>query len=201
MTWNPNIPTAEQSPASSQPFILLNDQTWPTIFSENHVAMNNNNQGKHTDVIFQQQTVDPVVTGDWGTIYCKSVSSATGTRNQLFFRTKQFVPNQTNAPQQFTFNQIQLSGTSQQTFLIGGFLLFLGAANITAGSAPISTTINLSPNTSGLIMAIANFADDTLAGTNNITTQILTTSSFKITIQPFGSLSTYQLKYIVIGRQ
>lgn len=204
MTWYPNIPTASQSPAGSQPFILANDQKWPVVFAENHVAMNSNNQGDHEEVIFRKLSADQEVTGDWGTFYCKESASATGAKNQLFYRTRQFVPNQTNLPQQITFTQVNNSGANQQTFLMGGFLIYMGSFSLMSGGggSPTVQDITVSPNPTSIKMALANFNTQIPnANSNRITTRILSSNSFRVNIAPDGAAAPYTIKYIAIGVQ
>ena len=196
-SWNPNIPQPTQSPSSSQPFILINNQNWPTIFGRNHVTMNNNNQGKHGAVIYKTQTALPSVTGDWGTIFSLSVGSNSGTNTQLFYRTKQFVPGQTNSPMQFTFNQVNLVGADQQSFIMGGYLVYFGTFNLNGG-AGTNTTITLSPQPASINTIQVSYNTARLnRDSNSVSVVGLNNFQFKVTQNQGGG--PYTFTYFVIG--
>lgn len=127
MTYSPNSPLPQNSPKQDQPQIKTNYGQWDAVFKENHTALNSNAQGTHSEVVFKNQTVDPDITGTWGTVYSKT---GTGVANQpnLFWRTFKFLPDQDNNPIQLTFNQVVKIGTQQQSFIAGGYIVYFGTA-------------------------------------------------------------------------
>ncbi len=191
--YNPTIPQDNPPPVIATAAIKANFKAYNTIFANNHVAMNDSNQGKHTNVIFQQQTQDPEAT-NFDAIYCKANPSSSGTNLQMFLRVPAFLPNsQANLPQQWTFNKVNTAGPQFQSFLPGGFVMYFG--NITS----VPTTITLSPTPSQIVCAIANanaFANGGTGAPLDVETQVLTASTFKITSQSTGP---YNISWIAIA--
>ncbi len=160
MTYNPNIPTDLPPPNVAVDFIRTNFSQYQTIFSKNHTAINNSNQGKHEAIIYENQANDPGVTNDYDAVYSKSVVSSSGTSSQLFLQIPQFLPNSVpNLPQQLTFNTVNKAGPQFQSFLPGGYTVHFGQVS----SVPV--TITLTPTTGGIASVIVNPNNFTTAGT------------------------------------
>lgn len=178
--YNPNEPQNEPSPAVATTQLRANFSQFNTIFGNNHVSLNDSNQGKHTNVMFQQQLADPGAINYAG-IYCKSSPSSSGTFLQLFLQVPAFLPNsQPNLPQQLTFNKVNIAGPQYQSFLPGGFIMYFG--QITT----VPTTITLSPTPSQIVCAVAQANSFSSGGTglpNLVQTQVLSATQFRITGQ------------------
>lgn len=183
MTYNPNIPTDLPSPSVAVNQLRTNFSQYANVFDNNHVAINDSNQGQHSTVIFQGQTVDPGVDNTFDAVYCKSVVAASGTNQQIFVQIPQFLPNnQPNLPQQLTFDVVNVAGPQYQTFLPGGYLMYFGVAAVVTQGVAIPITIN--PLSSGLILALANANNLFSVITNqpdDVTTQVTGPNSFTIT--------------------
>jgi hypothetical protein len=150
MTYDPFSPEATISPKMSPSQIQTNFQVFSAAESANHVAMNSIGQGKHTAIIFKNQSADPIVDNTFGTIYAKTAVQASGNAINLFYRTKFFIPGIPNNPQQITFNTIQYTGVNvtlvgppasvytnmQQSFAFGGFIIYTGKVVPNNGVAP-----------------------------------------------------------------
>ena len=169
MTYDATFPQSQIAPKMSPTQIRTNFSVFGTAETANHVAMNTvgKDQGKHTNVIFKQQTVDPTVTNNYGTLYCKNVVQASGDDLNLFYRIIPFFPNVPNVPQQVTFNVVTLTGytggalpaplytNAQQSFVFGGLIVYFGKVQVTLTAnkgqfsvAPVGSGI---PTTSKLI--------------------------------------------------
>lgn len=180
MTYVPNTPQPQPSPAATQAQIQTNFAQYALKFLVNHTPLNNSNQGDHESVILENQSVDPGVTQDLVAVYCKNATSQAGTQPQLFAQIKKFLPtnldstNAPNTPMQLTYNSVNTSGPQYQSFLVGGLLFFFGSTN------NISSTITLSPSPSSLQIAIAVATNFNGGSPNNVTTNITQPNKFKI---------------------
>lgn len=175
MSYDPNSPQAQPSPAVTQAQILTNFSQFATIFARNHSAMNSSNQGDHEAVILENQTSDPAVLGDFVALYNKEATSQLGTQPQLFARIRQILPLVTNSPMQLTYNTVNTVGPNQfQSFLMGGLLLFVGSTN------NIAVPITLVPSPSSLQIAIAIPTNLNGGAPNNVSTTLTQPNQFKI---------------------
>lgn len=143
MSYDPTIPASTSTPTLSVGDIRANFSQFFTIFKQNHVALNNFNQGKHSEVILEKQTLHPTVREDQVTVYAKDKVDVFGTEPQIFAQVKK-TPGLPNLPFQLTLNQVNITGPNQyQSFIMGGYLVYIGntnniAANITLSPAPAS---------------------------------------------------------------
>jgi hypothetical protein len=176
MTYDPTQPAATTSPKLSVGDIQSNFEKFFNIFKNNHVALNDFNQGKHSTVIFQQQNNDPTVTNDQVTLYAKEVVSSISTEPQLFAKIKESL-NLPNLPFQLTLNQVNTTGPNQyQSFMMGGYLIYFGNTN------DIPTPITLSPAPSS-ILCVQSVTQGLIAGTNppyDVGVTVTSNSTFKI---------------------
>ena len=161
MSYNPSIPPPTATPNDSALPIQVNFSQFASIFLLNHVALNDVNQGKHSSVIMQKQTVDPGVTEDLTALYCKDASSRAGTQPQLFLQIPKFLPTALdptaaeNDPMQLTYNAVGLTAPIYYSFLPGGYLVYFGSA-VVIGAPPAATvTITLSPLPTSILCAQA----------------------------------------------
>jgi hypothetical protein len=201
MTYVPDVPLSEPSPAATQVQIQTNFAQFASVFMANHTALNNSNQGDHEGIILQVQANDPNVTQDLVALYCKDVVSQVGTQPQLFAQIKEFLPTSIdtttapNAPMQLTYNTVNTAGPQYQSFVVGGLLVFFGSTT----GVPI--TITLSPSPSFLQAAIAiptNFFHNVIDIPNAANTQITQPNKFKITSFSPAPASTFF--WIAIGK-
>jgi len=152
--YEPNIPKDLPSPSVAVEFIKNNFTQYADVFDNNHGAINSSNEGKHTHVIFQEQSVDPEVDGSFDSLYSKSVTSNLGVSQNLFARIPQFLPNgPNNFPIQLTFNGVNTVGPQYQSFLAGGYLIFFGSI---PSSTSINSTITLVPAPTEILSVIAS---------------------------------------------
>ena len=82
MTYNPSIPQNFPPPTVIVDQIRTNFSQYATVFDNNHAALNDSNQGKHTNVILQQQMSNPVVNGSFDALYGKSITSNSSDYNE-----------------------------------------------------------------------------------------------------------------------
>lgn len=195
--YNPLQPQNEPSPAIATTQMRTNFTQFNNIFGNNHVSLNDSNQGKHNSVIFQEQSSDPGAI-DYDSVYSKSVTTAAGTSSEMFVQVPQFLPNsQPNLPQQLTYNSIIKTGapiTYAQTFLPGGYVFYFGI--ITS----VPQTITLTPTPSKIVCAIAQ--PNQFAGSGapfDVETQVLTANTFRITSS--SATGSYTFRWMAIGLQ
>ena len=185
MTYNPDIPNTIDSPASQQAAIQTNFAQFAAIYSTlsggviyNHMPINGSQEGKHAAVLMNSQASDPAVTNNYAALYAKNVVSNAGAALQLFARIQDFLPNgkDQNHPMQLTFDTVNTAGPQYQTFLAGGYVLYMGTSlpNVTITLVPAPVTLCCVQATSNR-MTIAGTLVPILSGT-----QILTASTFQI---------------------
>lgn len=216
MTYDPQIPLVTESPLTSASPIQVNFDQFAKIFSNlsgmvnyNHMPFNNPHQGKHGAMVFQNQTVDPEVTGDWASLYPKNVTSAAGTEPQLFARIPKFLPTEidttdaTNSPMQLTYNSVNTSGPMYYSFLPGGYIWYFGRVILTAANPH---TITLSP-IHGEIMACFAFPETIGSGSSagrplkiSVFNKQPNPQSFKVYVTLAGS-TLYSFSWMAIAKQ
>ena len=204
MTFDPNIPVGDLSPATQQPQVKTNFSTFPAIFASssggvnyNHTAINLSNQGKHEAIIITQQTVDPVITNNYVALYAKNAVQASGNALEIFERIPQFNPNIPNNPIQLTYNVVNIAGPQYQSFLPGGYILYNGSVSGTATNAnTLVFTITVTPTPSAGLTPIAasNTASSRSSALNfigcAISTQVISVNQFKIFMEsPYSTLN------------
>lgn len=160
MTFDPTIPTDLPPPKIAVDELRLNFSEYATVFDNNHIALNATYQGKHSDVILQRQLLDPIISGDFDSLYSKSVVTTSNTSDELFVRIPQFLPPEfPNIPMQLTFNSINTSAPEFQSFMIGGYIVYFG--KITT----VPFLVTLVPTPSEILCIIANGNSFTSIGT------------------------------------
>lgn len=185
MTYNPDIPNTIDSPASQQAAIQTNFAQFAAIYSTlsggviyNHMPINGSQEGKHAAVLMESQATDPAVTNNYAALYAKNVVSNAGAALQLFARIQDFLPNgkDQNIPMQLTFNTVNTAGPQYQTFLAGGYVLYIGTslANVTITLTPAPLTLCCVQATSNK-MTVVGTSVPVVTGTT-----ILTPSTFQI---------------------
>ncbi len=191
-SYDPNIP--EDLPPGNiiVDQIRSNFSQFATIFANNHSALNSSNQGKHTNVLLQQQLAPPVVNGNFNSLYCKPVLSNSSISEQLFVRIPQFLPPEfPNNPMQLTFNSVNIGGPVYQSFMAGGYIIYFGTV------AAVPATITLSPKPSLILCAIANVNDFPSFPVNAAV--LVNLNNFQFTISS-GNPGAYRVSWLAIGK-
>lgn len=163
MSYTRDKPDSGPSPALDAPTILTNFSQFGTLFNANHTALNNSNQGDHEKVIMEMQSADPGVNQTLGILYALNATATTGgTQPQLFLQIPKFLPTSldpvspeqaANVGMQLTFSQVNTGGPIFQSFLPGGYLLYIGSITQASGALPFTVTVT--PSCTKLLMAIA----------------------------------------------
>ena len=204
MTYDPTIPTDLPPPNVAVNQIRTNFAQYAAGFNNNHVALNANNQGKHSNVLLQEQISDPTVSGSFDSLYSKSVTSNSSTSQEVFLTIPKFLPDKNNIPMQLTFNSVNTAGPIYQSFLPGGYLLFFGSI-VQVPGPPITQTITLSPAPTEILCVIAN--PHNLLGTQQffgigVSVQVL--NNFQFNISPSNNnltIGNYTYTWVAIAKQ
>ena len=134
MTYNPNIPLATQTIASTQSPIQTNFtqiNSASSGFAVDHQTLTDNvNGGKHNQISFLQQSGDPTAANNINFLYEKS----SGGKNELFMRR---ASNDGSAVIQMTYGTP--SGTTTgSSFLPGGFTIAWGVSGATGNNGSVT---------------------------------------------------------------
>lgn len=198
MTFDPTQPTDLPPPKIAVDQIRTNFAQYQTQFSKNHEPLNASNQGKHDNVIFEKQTVNPTIAGNFADVFSKLVTSNSGSSQQLFGMIPQFLPNPyVNDPMQLTFNTVNTAGPVYQSFLPGGYVLYFGS------TSNIAVPITLSPAPSAILCIIANPNNFTTIGTP-IPFDVSVTANannFQFKIDSAIATGVYTFTWVCIARQ
>jgi hypothetical protein len=198
MTYDPNQPENLPPPKSGISSVKDNFNVYDSVFDNNHEVLNSSNQGKHTNVIIQQQGSDPTVEGSFDTLYGKSVTSNSSTSQELFARIPQFLPvDKPNIPTQMTFNSVNTAGPVYQSFMAGEYIVYFGQ------TTNIAVPITLSPAPSEILCVIANSNSFTNIGTPvpNDVGVVVNANNFQFTITSLSATNPYLFTFYVIARQ
>lgn len=213
MTYIPDKPDEGPSPLDDVDIIRENFSSFATIFSENHTSLNNINRGDHEKIIFELSAQDPEVTQDLVALYSKIASSqAFSDQPELFYRIKKFLPNSfdttdaANSPMQITYNQANVTGPIYQSFLIGGYLFYIGQeTGNTSPNVKLSISVTLTPAPSSILSVIATA--NTLTSSGSPFTSVIkldTLSSDKFLILSDSNFSggsiPYSFRWVAIGK-
>lgn len=198
MTYDPNQPENLPPPKTGISSVKDNFNIYDSVFDNNHEVLNSSNQGKHTNVIIQQQGSDPTVEGSFDTLYSKSVTSNSSTSQELFARIPQFLPvDKPNIPTQMTFNSVNTAGPVYQSFMAGEYIVYFGQ------TTNIAVPITLSPAPSEILCVIANSNSFTNIGTAipNDVGVVVNANNFQFTITSFAITNPYLFTFYVIAKQ
>jgi hypothetical protein len=191
MSFNSSIPLGTDAMIKSQGQLRSNFQAINAVFSENHVMMNQDEQGMHNMLNFRPQTIDPTTSATQIALYTKLISSIP----MLFF-----APSSSQTPIQLTAPSIStgLQSTNpdvykadQFSFIAGPFIVYGGLiTGATNGQVKI-----LSPPSTLLYANVLSIfkKDDSLS----IVTAILA-SSFTIGLSP--NTPAQDIYYFAIGK-
>ena len=191
MTYSPITPQSQPSPAATQAQIQTNFAQFATIFSRNHTALNNSNQGKHEAVILENLSADPGVINDLVSLYNKNATSKSGTEPQLFAQILKFLPTPTdptdadNLGMQLTQSVVNLVGPNQfQSFLPGNFMLYFGTVTATG-----TVILSPAPTTIHAVLAIPNDITSTIPSLLSVVVNQTTNDRFDIFSNAIGVFS------------
>lgn len=193
MSYNPDIPQANDDPSQSQGQILSNFQTLNTFLSVNHVPLNDGDQGKHANVVMPEQSADPATAANESALYCKEFDvDGMGTLvSTLFFRNE-------GSGDVTTFGGPSLRASSGYTYIPGGLLVQWNTVTVTSNN-------NVAfPITFGAAPYYVNFIV-TGASPNNRVFQRIEGNPTASTFRPrmvnnSNNDITAQITYIAIGR-
>jgi len=204
MTYKANIPQDLPPPSVIVDQIRENFSTFASVFDNNHQALNLNNQGKHTNVILQVGTTgSPPVDDNSNRLYTFGVQSNSSFSRQLFLKIPKFLPNdQPNDPIQLTFNSVNTAGPLYQSFLIGGFLVFIGTANQPINpNTIVPITINLTPVPKDILCIIANVNGSGIGFQGTVSAKAVGNSQIVITPGQPNSGATQPYTWLAICGQ
>ena len=193
MSYNADIPQANDDPSQSQGQLLSNFQTLNTFLSVNHVALNDGDQGKHKFVQFPEQSSDPATAANEGALYAKEydVDGMGSLETTLFFRNE-------SSGTVTTFGGPSSLALPGYTYLPGGILIQWNRVSASSGSnVPF-------PIAFGSAAFYVNFAPTGTSGTNRIFTRLSgnpTATTFSpIILNSSGSGITETIYYVAIGQ-
>lgn len=192
MSYNADIPQANDDPSQSQGQILSNFQTLNTFLSVNHVPLNDGDQGKHKFIEFPEQSSDPATAPDEATLYAKEYDvDGMGTLvSTLFFRNE-------NNGTITTFGGPSSLAIPGYAYLPGGILMQWNRVSASSGS---NVTF---PIAFGNPAFYVNFAPTGTSGTNRIFTRLSgnpsATAFSPIILNTSGSGITETIYYLAIG--
>lgn len=205
MTYSTRKPDAGPSPKVDVNQIRENFASFLTVFSANHTALNASTQGCHTNILFQTQTSNDDVPGGTANMFSKSVTNATSTQPHLFTKVARFLPNGNNSamadnvPLQLTYNKVSTTGPIYQSFMIGGYLLFMGQTN------NIAADIVLTPSPSRILSVIpaAHNMKSSGGAPYDVAAQVISNTTFRIrsSLNGSGPAVPYLFTYLAIGLQ
>ncbi len=213
MTYDPNQPTNTPPPDIGIDSVRNNFSSYANVFDNNHIALNANNQGKHSNVILQQQSSDPSVEGSFDALYSNVASTNLGATLEIFAKIPQFLSlDKPNNPEQLTFHTVNTAGPTQyQSFLPGGYILYFGTETNNVVNTPLTALVTLVPAPAKILCVIANptrLALVTGAGSNlapqKVSVILSTTNTAQFTIfavAPGPLLSVGNITWIAIAKQ
>jgi hypothetical protein len=206
MSYNPNIPVDNDSPANQVTKIQTNFSSFNTIFGTEHGDLTIADQGKHEAIKLKLQISDPGVTNDYDVIYSKNTTStAFGITPQLFLQIPEFIANVINSPMQLTYNAVNTAGPQYQSFLPGGYVLYFeNITGVAPSAANLVFNITLSPTPTSIVCPIAYTNSMTTVGTPipcAIMVSNVLASTFDITMQSPGAGQNYSLTWLAIAKQ
>lgn len=202
MTYNPNIPEDLPSPDIATTLIRTNFSQYANVFDNNHAAINDSNQGKHTNVILQQIS-DPDVTDNLDSLYGKTAVAASGTTQEIFAKVPQFLPvDKPNLPMQLTFNVVNTAGPQYQSFMAGGYIIYWGT--IPSATPTINTQVTLVPAPSKIVCVIPNPTKFAAVGgnpTRPVLVSATVNNSSQFTINATFPTGTGNVNWVAIAQQ
>ncbi len=212
MTYTLSKPDPGPSPKLDAPLIKGNFSAYAPILAINHVALNQKNQGDHSQIIFEKQPFGPGVVESETVLFNKNASAATGgPQPQLFIKIPKFLPtgndtsNATNTSMQLTYNTVNVAGPQYQSFLAGGYIVYFGSlSGMTVAKTVTVNLVTLTTVPTKILMAIA--ISNTIQSVMpfaplNASTKVLTASTFNVYLQGNNDAVNipYNLTWMAIG--
>ena len=116
--FNPAIPVGTDAMQLSCQQLRGNFTQIFNAFAENHLPLNDGNQGMHSQLELVQQSGDPTTGSDEVALYSKS---GTGSQPQIFF-----MPASSGTPIQISNNKVISTGPYYQSFMAGPYVVLFG---------------------------------------------------------------------------
>jgi hypothetical protein len=155
--YDPTKPTDLPPPQTGVPSVKANFSQYATGFGNNHVPLNATYEGKHANVILQQQGSIPSNEGGFDSLYSYVANAAFGPTLEIFARIPQFLTlDKPNNQTQLTYHAVNVAGPQYQSFLAGGYIIYFGTATQNTLNIPLNSLITLSPAPSKILCIIAN---------------------------------------------
>ena len=192
MSFNPSVPQLSTPKPIVQQQFLNNWQAIQQVFNNNHMPLNDPQEGMHKVMTMSYQTMDPTTNSTQIGLYTK----LTGANNapNLFF-----APDSAQTPIQLTWDSINTTkGQARQySFMAGPFVIYGGLVNgVTSGQ-----TITLSPTTTLLYVGVNLVVEKASgAGFQTVIPTTLAGSTFTIFIPATSGSPIYNLYYLAIGK-
>lgn len=157
MSYNSDIPQANDDPSQSQGQLLSNFQALNTSNSVNHVAFNEADQGKHKFLQMPEQASDPSTAANEAGLYAKEYDvDGMGTlMSTLFFRNE-------SSGTVTTFGGPSSLAIPGYTYLPGGLLAQWNRVSVSSGNAVVY------PIAFGSAAYFVSFQPTGTSGTNRI---------------------------------
>lgn len=125
--YEPNIPQDLPPGTVIVDQIRANFSQYALVFANNHSPLNDSNQGKHTNVLLQQQFTNPIVDGSFVSLFSAPINYFSNVTQELLVAIPQFLPPEfPNNPMQLTYNSVNTAGPQYQSFIAGGYVLYWG---------------------------------------------------------------------------
>jgi len=189
MSYNPNIPQANDPRPQSQYQIKANYQAINTVFANNHEPLTSNNQGMHDVLTMRPQGSDPTTNSAQIALYNKLDTSVPPIPVLFFMAANSATPIQLTSPNISTAaNQAQ-----QFSFVAGPFVVYGGIIKNPANG----DTVTLSPSTT---LKYVGLTSANVTANSNLVTSAATSisgSSFTINFQNATKIDIY---YLAIGQ-
>lgn len=188
MTYIPNIPQPGDDPSISQDQILNNFQDLNTFLSQNHVSLNDANQGKHTILQMPIQGSAPSTASNEIALYSRT-SGNTGNNELVFRRSSDGTLIEATA---------FLGNTNGWTRLPSGILLKWGTGS---GSGVVNVSISSNPGFSAVYSAQIT-VDDAFATPNSfVSLRSLNPNEMSVycSSRTVTSPASATFRYLVIG--
>lgn len=190
MSFNSNIPQGTDAMIKSQGQIRSNYQSINSVFSENHVQMNQKMQGMHALLNFRPQTINPTTSATQIAIFTKLVN----TIPMLFY-----APSSSQTPIQLTYPSLStgLQSTKPDVYLPDQYSFIAGPFVVYGGKITGAVTGQikvLAPTTTLLYASVKTIFK---VDGDRSTVSAITLSSFTIALAGSASQDIY---YLAIGK-
>jgi len=199
MTYQPNIPLANDPLDVSQVDINANFTTLNTYFSTDHIALDAATaQGEHKKVTFNDVLgADPGLTNPKSSEYTKTIAHGGTNFSELFYESTSAAGAGSNIIRQLTGIEVTNAGTDYGITTPWGLKLNWGLATTAAGGNPVTVTFQV-PFTSGVQSATVS-AISNVSGSSNVRAAWVSDGSVGLNSFAIRGTNQFQVYYFVIG--